>query len=212
MSMTYPQYVARLTEATKGLLFDGNLSLIIPKVIDDAEQRIYRELNLTVQVKRDSATLTPSAREVALPTTYGPFRTVTGVNVITPAGTAATTGKRNPLVAVSRDVIDLLWPDADANTALPTQYATLDNAILLLGPSPDAAYVVEVIGTVRPSPLSASNTTTYLTTYLPDLFLAASMVAMAPWTKSDPAGLEAQYQTLKASAAEEESRRRIDSI
>lgn len=223
MSYTYATFSAAFAALLEYDATDPLFVAMLPDAIIYAENRIWRELDLAAAIRRDSTSaLTTNAREFTLPSaTYGNFRAIKGVNVITPAGTAASTGKRNPLVPVSRDVVDLLWPDADANTALPTQYAMLDNNTILVGPSPDAAYVVEVIGTVRPTMLSASNTTTYLSTYLPDLFLAGAMVFATGYKQNygaqadDPKqaiSWEAQYQGLKASAAEEESRRRNDSL
>jgi hypothetical protein len=87
----------------------------------------------------------------------------------------------------------------------------------LLGPSPDSAYSVEVYGTFRPTPLSQQNPNTFLTTYLYDLFMAASMVFISGWMRnfgsqaSDPQmgmSWETQYGTLKASANLEELRKK----
>ena len=47
---------------------------------------------------------------------------------------------------------------------------------LYVGPYPDQNYPVEIQGTYRPEPLSLTNPTTYITEYLDDLFIAASMV------------------------------------
>ena len=88
---------------------------------------------------------------------------------------------------------------------------------LNLGPWPDQNYTVEFEGTQRPAPLSASNTSTFLTTYLPDLFLVAAMLHLCAYQKNwsalgdDPnsaATWEAQYLKLKTSADAEELRKR----
>jgi hypothetical protein len=65
--------------------------------------------------------------------------------------------------------------------------------------------------------LSASNLSTFLTTYLPDLFLVAAMIHMAGYQKNwsalgdDPNSgttWEGQYLKLKTSADAEELRKR----
>ena len=81
-----------------------------------------------------------------------------------------------------------------------------------------AAYRVEVVGTIRPTPLSATNTTTFLTLYLPDLFMAASLVFAGENMRDfgaeggNPAVAqtwEQNYQALMASANAEELRKRF---
>src|ERR1700760_2877800 len=68
---------------------DPNFNNILPRIIDDAEQRIYRELDFLAQRTTDySTTLTANSRTAALPTATL-FVVVEGVNVITPV-TAAT--------------------------------------------------------------------------------------------------------------------------
>ena len=89
---------------------------------------------------------------------------------------------------------------------------------IIFGPWPDAAYRVEVVGTIRPTPLSATNTTTFLTLYLPDLFMAASLVFAGENMRDFGAEggnaavsqtWEQNYQTLMASANAEELRKRF---
>lgn len=101
---------------------------------------------------------------------------------------------------------------------MPTSYAMISQSEIIVGPWPDAGYIVEVIGTQRPTPLSATNTTTFLSTNLPDLFIAASMVFASGYQKNfgaqadDPkmgASWENQYQLLKASANVEEFRKKL---
>jgi hypothetical protein len=88
---------------------------------------------------------------------------------------------------------------------------------IIVGPPPDAAYTMEVVGTIRPAPLSVSNTTTYLTQYLPDLFFAESLVFGYGYLKDfgaatdDPRGSttwESHYQALWQSANTEENRKK----
>lgn len=221
MALTYTTYVAALANLTATDSDDANFVAILPDAIDYAEQRIYRELDLLSTVTRDSsATLTVGIRSFTLPTSLGRFVTTQGINVITPSTTTTPDGgTRNPLTPVSRDTMDVLWPGV-SGAATPTKYAMVTDQIILVGPSPDAAYTVEVIGTIRPTPLSSTNTTTYLTLYLPDLFLAASMIFMSGYMRNfgaqadDPkmaASWEAQYQALFSSANVEENRKKYAS-
>lgn len=221
MAYTYATFLAEFAAMLEYDTDDAIFLAMLPGAIRYAEERIYREIDLAAEVKRDSTgALIAGNRAFTLPTGQGNFRVVKGVNVITPAGTAASAGKRNPLVAVSRDGLDALWPDDAANQGLPQLYAVLDNNTILVGPSPDAAYTVEVVGVIRPEALSTTNASTYLTATYPDLFFAAAMIHGAAFKRNfgaqseDPKmalSWEAQYQTLKASALAEEGRRETDS-
>lgn len=216
MSMNYAQYVMRLSQNI-GPLGEGiSWPTAVPEIIDYAEQRIYRELNLLDTVVRDtSGVCTANSRNFTLPTTLGRFVVVDGINVVTPVGSTVSNGTRNLVTPASRDYIDYCWQSntSPSATTVPTNFAMITDETVIFGPAPGAAFQVEVIGTIRPTPLSASNTTTYLSQYLPDLFMSASMVFLAlyrkAWVPDAPADAEAQYMQLLASANAEENRKRF---
>lgn len=204
---------------------DTNFNNILPRIIDDAEQRIYRELDFLAQrVPPDSSTaLTANVRTAALPTATL-FVVVQNINVITPTATQPAAGKRNQLELISKDVMDLIWPQEQGGTAntVPTYYCLLNNTTLLVAPTPDAAYVLEYTGIARPAPMSSANTITYLGTNYPDLFLAACMVFGMAYQKDadlpqgappgeDVSKWESMYQKRKESAMEEAARQKGES-
>ena len=227
MSLTYTTYVSQLATLTNIPSTDADFQIILPGCIDYAEGRIYRDLDIFVANVRDgSGTTTASNRNINLPTTVGTFIIVDGINIITPASTAPDSGTRIPLQPVSRDFLDMAWPSSTGAT-VPQYFAYLtDNTYLsggaaqtqiIVGPWPDAAYRFEVIGKITPTPLSATNTTTYLTDFLPDLLIAASMIFLSGYMRNygsqsdDPkmsSSWEAQYDTLLRSAATYEARKR----
>lgn len=200
---------------------DTDFQNILPTIIDLSEQRIYRELDLLSTIVRDtSAILTPNSRNFTLPQGSGRFVTTQGINVFTPFGTTAT---RNQLVPSSRDYIDSAWPSETAATtpSVPSTFGMITDQTIIVGPPPDAAYTVEVIGTIRPAPLSPTNTSTFLSLYLPDLFFAASMVAMSGYMRNfgsqadDPKmamSWDSQYEAFKSSALIEELRKKWQSV
>lgn len=214
MSYTYNSFVLALANEMVVNPTGSNFLLQLPTIIDQAEQQIYRDVDLLSTVIRDSsATLSAMDRNFTLPSGQGRFVTVTGMNVMTPAGA---TDMRNPMVLQSRDVVDFFWP-SDLTTALPTMYAMITDQDLIVGPSPDAGYNVEVIGTIRPLPLSDANQTTFLSLYLSDLFFAATMIAAAAYQKNfgavadDPkmaVTWQSNYDARLASASLEEMRKR----
>lgn len=146
-----------------------------PAAIDYAELRILRDLDLINAITTDTSTTTGvNARFVSIPTA---FVVINAVNLLTPAGNSnPLTGGRITLDRVSMDVIDFLYPPGVANAAPPVKYAIFSQSQIAVGPVTDAAYTVEYRGTQRPTPLSASNPTTFLSTNLPDLFEAATMI------------------------------------
>lgn len=218
MAYTYATWKTALAELGIYAEDNENFVAILPSVIDYAEQRIYRELNLISTVIRDtSATASANNRNFTLPTAGGRFVVVDAINVMTPVGSQTT---RNPVLPTSLHYVDLMWPTATAASAttVPTYFAMVTDQTLIWGPPPGASFVVEVIGHIRPTPLSVSNTTTFLTSYLPDLFMAASMIFLSGYQKNfgsqadDPrqaVSWDDQYKALLASANGEEIRRKF---
>lgn len=218
MTLTYATYTTAIAELCTIPASNADFQAILPDAIDYAEQRIYRELDLLATFIADaSGSLAVNNRNYTLPTpASGPFVTVESVNVITPAATAPDSGTRNALMKTSVDMVNFLAPST-VTAGVPTVFAMLTNQSLVVGPFPDGAYRIEVIGTIRPNPLSATNTTTILSTQLPDMLVAASMVFMSGYMKNfgsqadDPKmaqSWENQYQTLAKSANVEELRKK----
>jgi len=214
----YTTYVSQLENMIAEDPTDANFQAIIPAIINYAEMRIYRELDLISTITRDTSVSLTSGNQNA--TASNQFVTVQGVNLLTPAGQSTSTAKRNQLVPVAKEVLYTLWGDPTV-TGQPTMYAMVDQWAMLFGPSPDANYGIEVYGTIRPIPLSDSNPTTFLTTYLYDLFFAASMIFVSGWMRnfssagSDPnmpVNWETQYGKLFASANVEELRKKDWSV
>jgi len=223
--MTYSEYVnaiadllillETITDATSATpSTDVNFNTILPRAIEYAEQRMYRELDLLQTTESDTATTSSGSRSVTIPSG---FIVVQSVYVVTPAGSAPTdpTASVNPLSRISLDGLNIMWPQGQVTGDLPTHYANFNNSTIYLAPAPDDTYTVQFFGTRRPTALSSSNTSTILTTYIPDVFIACSMVFLAGYQRDfgsqadDPKlaqSWEAQYQQLRASAEGEISR------
>lgn len=221
MSYTYSTWVTALSTEIVVSSGDSNFQSILPSCIDYAEQRLYRELDLLNTVTRDSAALTANNRNFTLPSNNGQFVVTNGFNLITPAGTTnPDSGTRTQLTPVSRDFLDAVG-GSPSYTGTPANYAMITDQNLVVGPAwPDQNYTVEVIGTIRPNPLSESNPQTYLTLYLPDLWFAATMIFMTGFQQNFGAQSDnpqmavswAQiYDKLFASANVEEQRKRYSS-
>lgn len=215
---TYSSWVTALANEIVVSSTDPNFVGILPSCIDYAEQRLYRELDLLNTVTRDSGPLTASNRNFTLPQNNGRFVVTNGFNLITPASTTVPdNGTRTQLIPVSRDYLDSVG-GSPTYTGLPANYAMITDQTIIVGPAwPDDSYTLEVVGTIRPTPLSASNTSTFLTNYLPDLWFAATMIFMVGWqqnfgAQADNSGMavswSGQYDKLFASANVEEMRKK----
>src|SRR5512146_2666004 len=98
MSITYSSFVPRILDVTKNMKSDINASIVIPYVIDYAEQRIYRDLDLLATRLVDSSTnVTANQRTFTIPSSNGTFLVVETVNISTPSSIAFGGGTRNPL-------------------------------------------------------------------------------------------------------------------
>jgi hypothetical protein len=178
--LTYATFTTSLANFLVIPITDPNFVQAIPNIIDDAEQKIYRDLQLLNTVVRDSTnSFVAGNRNFSLPTDQGIFVVTQDLNVISPVGTTnPELGTRNPLLPATKEMLDFLYPNAIAS-AIPQYFAPITQSSFIVGPWPDQAYTVEVVGTQRPPPLSATNTTTLLSVYLPDLFLNAALVMSA---------------------------------
>lgn len=216
--MTYNELVAYLQNLLQDQAPSADFTQILPAAIQDAEGRIYREMDFLATRRTDSsATFTIGVRELALPS--GTL-VVQGIAAISPAGSLPSAGTRNTMEPTSLDFIDMIWP-VEATVGLPKYAAMKDAATIVVAPTPDAAYKADITGIFRPAALSVSNQNSYIATVYPDIMIAATMVFMAGWQRDfgsqadNPAqavSWEAHYQSLKTSVYEEEQRRKSSSV
>jgi hypothetical protein len=192
---------------------DANFVTMLPIAIQSAEQRIYRDLDLLVEIVSDrSTTMSQGVAEISIPAA---FYTIRNLNAISDAG------DRYPMTPVSRAWFDMVYsgnPDNHDLQGVPAYFAMITQGSLIMGPPPDSSYRLEVIGTQRPAALSATNTTTPITTYMPDIFIAAAMIYAAGWMKNYGAqgdnpqmaqSWQSQYDMLKQSANIEELQKKF---
>jgi hypothetical protein len=191
--MNYTDYVATIANLIPTETTEPNFVQILPSIINDAELRINRDFDFLNTIVRDqSGTLTANSRNFTFPQE---FVVSESVNVFTPVGT---TTIRNQLVPVAQEWMDAVWGIETAPTipSIPQYYAMITDQTIIVGPPPDAAYTVEVTGTIRPPPLSSSNTTTYISTYFPDMMISASMIFVAGWMKNYGAAVDDPQQGI----------------
>lgn len=233
MALTYDTLVSQIANLLVISSADSNFQTMLPGMIDYAEQRLYRDLNfVNTTVTDTSVTTTADSRYAVLPqsvngSTTG-FYTITNINILSSAGTTSSNGTRNPVARSWQKMVDFLYPSntSSGTGSIPSLYAIVGSttpsvqaAQVMFGPPPGDAFTIEVTGTIRPTALSSTNTTTYLTNYFPDLFVVASMVYGSGYMRdfgqqSDNPGMsqswEAQYKTLLPSAQMEQMRARYE--
>jgi len=214
-NLNYSTFVDQLANLMVIGSTDASFQIFLPGCIDYAENRIYRELDPLSAYETDVATLTASVRDLTPPSNIGSFITIDQINIITPVTATSSNGTRNPLTPISPEMMDALWPSGQTVTGVPLYFAMRSLDQILLGPPPDAAYQAEVIGLQRPAALSSANSSTFLTQYVPDLYMAAAMIYATGYQRDfgsqsdNPAqgvSWEGQYEKLLQSAQVEQFR------
>ena len=197
---------------------DANFNNMIAPCIDFVENRLQRELDLINTVVTNSSGVTAAnTRSFSYPTNLGTFIVVNQLSLF--VGSV----RQPAMTPVSRDFIDACYPAETAPTipSYPIYWAPANDTTAILGPSPDAIYTCEVVGTMRMSQMSNSNPSNFLTLQLPDLYIAASMAWLCAYQRdfgtaaADPQmamSWSQTYDKLFAGADAEELRKKFRSI
>ena len=218
--LTYSTYVQQIATMAVVSATDPNFTIIIPSMLDYAELRIQRDLDfLSTQISNLSYSFTSGNNTLTIPTSS--FVVMQTFEVINGSGASS------PLLPVTKEYIQNVY-GSGSTSGLPQYFAVyggdsattgLTSQNMIVGPTPDSAYSVRLTGTVRSASLSATNTTTFISVYLPDMLIMASMIYISAYQRNfgrlndDPQmaqTYESQYQALKASALIEENRKKFE--
>ena len=223
MSLTYNQYVTQIATLAVVSPTDPNFVTIIPSMIDYAELRIQRDIDFLQTVTADTS-FSFTANNRNLSWTAGEFVTIQTINVITPYGATTTTGSRVQMLPTTKAYLDSVYgagTGGGGTDSVPKYYTLLNNNTIIVGPWPDQNYLVELVGTQRFPSLSNSNQTNFISLYLPDLLIMASMIYISGYQRNFsstaandpqmPVNYETQYEKLLSSAQVEEARKRFQS-
>lgn len=232
LAAALPMQVTNASSASPFNDGDGSYNNSLPRAIEYAELRMLRDPDLDFlaarQVLGTNQMTAQNNRVFVLPDSTVVLERFA---IFTPFGTTYLNGTRNPVSPASADFIDYCY--AGAPPGVPQYWAPLYNTDqsditgykrIVLAPTPDQAYAVEVYGTARPAPLSASNTQTFISVNLPDLFFAASMIWWSSFQKNYAGQMgtsgenplmtsswDGLYEGLKKGAAVEEARKKAQS-
>lgn len=215
--------IATITAISSTVLVNGdsNFSGIMGGLINYMEGRLYRDLDLiSASVSNSTVACSSGVRVVSLSTALGNPLQIDSLNLLTPAGATSSYGTRVSLIPTSRAVIDAVYPTAVSSyCGQPQYFARLSDTEILLGPAPDDVYRIEMQATIRPDPLSASNSSTWLTQNVPELCIAAGMVFAAGYmrdfgSQSDNPQIaqswNSQYDALLKTATQDSQRQKFE--
>lgn len=230
----YIQYIAGLavygaTETGGVWAFnDAPPQLQVPMMLNYAELRIQRDLDMLASMTSNNYTLSASQPVFSLP--VDDFVTVQTLEITTVV--SGNVVNSQPLVMTSKEFIQNCYSGL-ANAGTP-RFAAMygdnfgDNedsfTNILLGPPPNFPYTLRVTGSSR-APSLAKNATagpadsvfTYISAYYPDLLVMASMIYISAFQRNFsatadnvpmPMTYEKQYQLLLIPAKMEENRRK----
>jgi len=174
MSFTYAQLKNAIQDYTENTetTFVNSLDIFIK----NTEERILKIAQLEVFRKNQAGNMTASNQYLALPNDY-----------LAPYSLSFTTGGNKEFV-LFKDVnfVQSFNPN-DGTTGVPRYYAQFDIDNLILGPTPDAAYAVELHYFYRPQSLTAGaeDGTTWLSTNASVSMLYGSLIEAYTFMKGE---------------------------
>ncbi len=174
MSFTYAELKTAIQDYTENTetTFVNSLDIFIK----NAEERILKIAQLEVFRKNQTGNLTASNQYLALPSDY-----------LAPFSLSFTNGSNKEFV-LFKDVnfVQSFNPN-NSTTGAPRYYAQFDIDNFILGPTPDAAYAVELHYFYRPASLTSvgDNNTTWLSTNASVALLYGSLIEAYTFMKGE---------------------------
>ena len=205
--MTYAELKQKIidyTEVSSTVLTD----IILNGIIEDAEFRIFRDVDSDNNRRYATANLVVNTRFIQTPDNALIIRSA---QIIDSDGTAS---------ANNRDFLQ--WRDTSfmsefnnlETTGVPKYYSWWDKNHLVFAPTPDATYTIQLNYILKDAGLSSTNTTTYLSLNFPNGLLYAFLVEAYGFLKGPQDLLqlyEQKYkQVVEGFSIEQMGRRRRD--
>jgi hypothetical protein len=205
--MTYTELVQKIRDYTE---VDSNVltSTIIDGFISDAQFRILRDVDSDNNRRYATANLVTSQRFIDVPA---------GLLVVRSAQIVDSDGSSNPdnrEFLEYRDTSYMSEYNPTGSTGVPKYYGMWDEDTIVLAPSPDATYSIQLNYILKDPGLSATNANTYLSTNFPNGLLYACLVEAYGFLKGPNDLLqlyEGKYkQVVEGFSVEQMGRRRRD--
>jgi hypothetical protein len=175
-----------------------------PKLINNAEREINYRLKLQGDIVPVQATLTIGVAVYAKPDRW---RRTISMNY----GALTNLNFRTGIYPRAYEYVRAYWQD-DTVTAPPEFYADYDYAHWIIAPTPDQAYPWEVNYYRLPALLDQTNTTNWVTEYVPETLLYRTLLECTPFIKNDDRmpTWEGLYETSIAALGAEDLKKIVD--
>jgi len=208
--MTYAELIQKIRDYTE---VDSNVltSTILDGIIEDVEWRIFRDVDSDNNRAYAEANIVANNRYVTTPFLINQTLIIRSLQI-----TNSTGGGKNSSRAFLeyRDTNFISEYNPTGVTGLPKYYSYWDENTIVLAPTPDINYNMQINYILKPAGLSSSNTTTYLSSQFPNGLLYGCLVEAYGFLKG-PADMiqfyEGKYkQALEGFTVEQMGRRRRD--
>lgn len=160
-----------LVTSVQNWLHRSDLASVVPDFITLAEARINGDLDARFQDETSTIQTVSGTETIPLPDDLIGIRHV-----------SAETSPIKTLKYVTPDQFEKLYPYGESGA--PTVY-TIIGSNMYLAPIPDAIYDIDLIYKARVPALNDSNTTNYVITTYPNVYLYAVLCESAPYIKDD---------------------------
>ena len=178
--MTYAELVAAIKDYANNT--ETAFVAAIPTFVKQAEQRIYRSVNLPVNRKNVAGTLTDGNQYLGMPTDF-----------LLPLSLSITSSS-NQIFLLNKDsnFIRSTYPNASTK-GTPKYYAIFANDTFIIGPTPDANYVTELHYYYQPASI-VDTSPSWLGTNADTVLLYGSLVEAYTYMKGDPDMMQVYQQ------------------
>jgi len=169
--MTYAELVAAIKDYANNT--ETNFVAAIPTFVKQAEQRIYRSVNLPVNRKNQAGNMTDGNAYLTMPTDF-----------LLPLSLSVTSSS-NQIFLLNKDAnfIRSTYPNASTK-GTPKYYATFASDTFIIGPTPDADYVTELHYYYQPASI-VDTSPSWLGTNADTVLLYGSLVEAYTYMKGD---------------------------
>lgn len=168
---------AELQTAVENWLAREDLSDRIPEFITLAEAKFNRVLQHPGMEKRSTVDINSASDEPEFITLPSDFQTMRRIRL------SSVTGKPSLEFLSQTQMADYRYSIDNVSTR-PRYYSIMGDE-LELAPTPNEEYTIEMVYRAYIPALSNSNTTNWLLTLAPDLYLYGSLLESAPYIKED---------------------------
>ena len=205
--MTYAELVQKIRDYTE---VDSNVltSTIVDGIISNAEFRIFRDVDSDNNRRYASANMVTNGRFIDTPTNALIIRSA---QIVDSDGSSQPDNRE---FLEFRDTSFMSEYNPTGATGVPKYYSWWEGSKIVVAPTPDATYTIQLNYILKDPGISATNTTTYISTNFPNGLLYACLVEAYSFLKGPNDLLqlyEGKYkQVVEGFSVEQMGRRRRD--